>query len=351
MPHCMRKHFAPLFIVFLLLAPGADALSSEKGLAVKNVRFFSYAAFTRIVFEIEAAAPYVVVKSDDGRSVTLSAYNAPLSVTAVMPAVRDGVVKTMEVRKEESRTTIVLQLDAAAGEVKDFVLRGPDRIVLDVMKRVVAAPDAPAAASPAAQPQRRKMIVLDPGHGGGKDAGIVTAQGQEKAVTLEIAGAIKRQLLKKNADLAVTLTRERDQTLPLDDRAGAANSAGAVLFVSIHAASGSGARVYIVDPDEGSLASAPAANKTFLEFDAGTEQQERLWGSQQAGHTKASGDLGRRLATLLGMTGGEPVQAPLAGLKAVDAAAVVVEVGMGQDRSWVAERVAEGIASYVREDR
>lgn len=346
MPHCMRKHFAPLFIAFLLLAPSADAVSSEKGLTVKNVRFFSYAAFTRIVFEIEAAAPYVVMKSDDGRSVTLSAYNGPLAVTAAMPAVRDGVVKTMEVRKEESRTTIVLQLDAAAGEVKDFVLRGPDRIVFDVMRGVVAVP-----AVPTAQPERRKMIVLDPGHGGGKDAGIVTAQGQEKAVTLEIAGTIKRQLLKKNADLDVILTRERDQALSLDDRAGAANAAGAVLFVSIHTASGAGTRVYIVDPDEGFLAPASTANKTFLEFDAGNEQQERLWGSQQAGHTKASGDFGRRLAVLLGMTGGEPVQAPLAGLKAVDAAAVVVEVGMGQDRSWVAETVAEGIASYVREDR
>jgi N-acetylmuramoyl-L-alanine amidase len=326
-----------------MLAPGANAVSSEKGLTVKNVRFFSYAAFTRIVFEIDAAAPYVVVKSDNGRSVTLSAYNGPLSVTATMPAVRDGVVKTVELHQESSRATIVVQLDAAAGEVKDFVLRGPDRIVLDIMKGVVAAP--------VAQAERRKRIVLDPGHGGGKDAGIVTAQGQEKAMTLEIAEAIKRQLLKKNADLAVTLTRERDQALSLDDRAGAANAAGAVLFVSLHAATGAGTRVYIVDPDEGSLAAAPASNKTFLDFDAGNELQERVWGSQQASHTKASGDLGRRLALLLGMPGGEPVQAPLAGLKAIDAAAVVVEVGMGQDRSWVAETVAEGIASYVREDR
>jgi len=339
----MRKHFIILFIAVLLLAPRADVLSSEKGLAIKNVRFFSYAAFTRIVFEIDAAAPYVVMKSDNGRSVTLSAYNGPLSVTASMPAVRDGVVKTVELRQEGSRTTIVVQLDAAAGAVKDFVLRGPDRIVLDVMKG--------AAAVPVPQAERRKLIVLDPGHGGSKDAGIVTAQGQEKAVTLEIAEAIKQRLLKKNADLAVTLTRERDQTLSLDDRAGAANAAGAVLFVSVHAASGAGTRVYIVDPDEGSLAPAPTANKTFLDFDAGNEQQERVWGSQQASHTKASGDLGRRLALSLGMPGGEPVQAPLAGLKAVDAAAVIVEVGMGQDRTWVAETVAEGIAAYVREDR
>ncbi len=339
----MRKHLILLFIAVLMLAPRADAVSSEKGLMVKNVRFFSYAAFTRIVFELDAAAPYVVMKSDDGRSVTLSAYNGPLSATASMPAVRDGVVKTVELRQESSRSTIVLQLDAAAGEVKDFVLRGPDRIVLDVMKG--------AGAAPTVQAERRKLIVLDPGHGGGKDAGLVTAQGQEKAMTLELAVAIKRQLLKKNAELAVILTRERDQTLSLDDRAGVANAAGAVLFVSLHAALGAGSRVYIVDPDEGPLATAPAAHKTFLDFDAGNEQQERVWGSQQASHTKASGELGRRLALQLGMPGGEPVQAPLAGLKAVDAAAVVVEVGMGQDRSWVAETVAEGIASYVRENR
>jgi len=307
------------------------------------VRFFSYAAFTRIVFEIDAVSPYVVMKSDDGRSVTFSAYNGPLSVTASMPAVRDGVVKTMELRQESGRTTIVLQLDAAAGEVKDFVLRSPDRIVLDVMKGVVAAPTAKA--------ERRKLVMLDPGHGGSKDGGITTAQGQEKTVMFEIAEAIKQQLLKKNADLAVTLTRERDQMLSLDDRAGAANAAGAVLFVSLHAASGTGSRVYIMDPDEGSLAPAPAANKTFIDFDAGNEREGRLWGSQQAAHTRESGDLGRRLAQLLGMPGGEPVQAPLAGLKAVDAAAVVVEIGMGQDRSWVAETVAEGIASYVRENR
>jgi len=338
----MRKHIVLLSIAVLLLALRAEALSFEKGLLVKNVRFFSYAAFTRIVFEIDAVSPYVVVKSDDGKSVTFSAYNGPLSVTASMPAVRDGVVKAMELRQESGRTTIVLQLDAAAGEVKDFVLRSPDRIVLDVMKGVVAAPTAPA--------ERRKLIMLDPGHGG-KDGGIMAAQGQEKTVMFEIAEAIKLQLLKKNADLAVILTRERDQMLSLDDRAGAANAAGAVLFVSLHAAPGAGSRVYIMDPDEGSLAPAPAASKTFIDFDAGNEREGRLWGSQQAAHTRESGDLGRRLAQLLGMPGGEPVQAPLAGLKAVDAAAVVVEIGMGQDRSWVAETVAEGIASYVRENR
>ena len=112
-----------------------------------------------------------------------------------------------------------MQLDAAAGEVKDFVLRGPDRIVLDVDEgRRCSAGRAGGAGE--------NVIVLDPGHGGSKDTGIVTAQGQEKAMTLEIAEAIKRHLLKKNADLAVTLTRERDQALSLDDRAGRGECSG-----------------------------------------------------------------------------------------------------------------------------
>ena len=67
---------------------------------------------------------------------------------------------------------------AAAGEVKDFVLHGPDRIVIDITKGV-----APVTAPPADKPT---VIVLDPGHGG-KDTGIVAPQGQEKTLTLELA--------------------------------------------------------------------------------------------------------------------------------------------------------------------
>ena len=46
----------------------------------------------------------------------------------------------------------------------------------------------------------------------------------------------------------------------------------------------------------------------------------------------------------------EPVQAPLALLKAVDAAAVMIEIGMEMDRMQAAEAIAKGIEQYVREN-
>jgi N-acetylmuramoyl-L-alanine amidase len=54
---------------------------------------------------------------------------------------------------------------------------------------------------------------------------------------------------------------------------------------------------------------------------------------------------------LTGKESAEPVQAPLAGLKAVDAAAVLVEIGMMKDRSRAAEAIAGGIEQYARENR
>ena len=337
----MRTIIRLVLASFLMLP--VVAASAEKGLTVKSARFFSYAAFTRVVFEIETAAPYVLTRAGDGRSLFLSAYDATITLKSPLPSFRDGVVTGMERRDEEGRTIIVIRLDAAAGEAKDFVLRGPDRIVVDITK---------GAALPAPPKQNSQVVVvLDAGHGGG-DSGVETAQGQEKNLTLALAQAI-RGVLQKDSRLKVVLTREKDQALSLNERAVLANNADAAVFVSIHAAAGANDRVYIEDLDEDTgAAQLVPPNKDFLSFETGSERQEMLWGTQQAAHVKESGALGRSLARQLGGgTGAEPQQAPLAGLKAIDAAAVMVEFGAVQDRARAAEAAAKGIEQYVGENR
>jgi len=328
--------------VCLLMLPAA-ALPAEKGLTVKGVRYFSYASFTRIVFEIEAAAPYVLTRTTDGHSLILSAYDGTFALKSPLPSIRDGMVSGVERREDAGRTVVVIRLDAAAGEVKDFVLRGPDRIVVDIAKG--------AALAPAPQPGKPVVVALDAGHGG-NDTGIVTAQGQEKAITLGLAQAIKK-ILQKDPRVQVVLTREKDQALSLNERAVAANAAGASVFVSIHAAPGTTDRIYIQDPGEdmGAQAAQPAS-RNFLSFEAGNEQRGMLWGRQQAAHARESNALGRQLARQFdGKDNAEPLQAPLAGLKAVDAAAVMIEVGAGRDRAKAVEAAAKGIEQYVRENR
>ena len=331
-----------LICMCLLILPAA-ALPAEKGLTVKGVRFFSYASFTRIVFELEAAAPYVLTRATDGRSLVLSAYDGTFTLKSPLPVIRDSMVSGVEGKEDAGRTVVVIRLDAAAGEVKDFVLRGPDRIVVDIAKG--------AALAPVPQSGKPVVVALDAGHGG-NDTGMVTAQGQEKTITLELVQAIKKILLK-DPRLKVVLTREKDQALSFNERAAAANTAGASVFVSIHVSPGTTDRVYIQDPGEdmGAQAAQPAS-RNFLSFEAGNEQREMLWGRQQAAHAQESNALGRELARQLdGKDNAEPVQAPLAVLKAVDAAAVMIEVGTGSNRAKAVEAAAKGIGQYVRENR
>jgi N-acetylmuramoyl-L-alanine amidase len=340
----MRLFYSLILLVFLFLP--AEFLAAEKGLTVKGVRHSTYAAFTRIVFEVEAAAPYVLTRSRDGKSVMLGSYEGAFVLKAPLPMLKDGVVAGIEPREEGGRTFAVIRLDAAAGEVKDFTLRGPDRIVLDIAK-------GSAPASAATPGEGRIVVVLDPGHGG-RDAGLLTGQGPEKTMDLELAFAV-RKILRGNERIKAIMTREKDHSLSFDERAALANSAGASVYVSIHAAPGEDARVYIQDlaDDAGSPASGAApVSGDFLGFEAGSEQEEMAWGKQQAAHAQESAGLGRKLARQLANTDlAEPLPAPLAALKAVDGAAVLVEVGMARDRARTAGELARGIEQYVLDAR
>jgi N-acetylmuramoyl-L-alanine amidase len=335
----MRRKFMLTLLVLLVLSVNAGA--AGKGLTIKAVRSSSYALFTRIVFEVEAAAPYVLTRSQDGRSITLGSYEGPFILQSPMPKVRDAVIAGVEAHEENGRAFVVVRLDPIAGEVKDFTLRGPDRIVIDIAKG--APPPVPVQSK-----DRMIVIVLDPGHGG-KDTGLLTGQGLEKTFDLELALAI-RKILQKTERFTVVLTRDRDVALPLDDRAAIANAAGASVFVSIHAADAG--HVYVQDLTDDTGTSAPPPMSDFLGFESGSGQQEPAWGRQQASHVQQSGELGRKLARqFAGNNTAEPLQAPLAGLKAVDAAAVMIEVNMAQDRARIANEVAGGIEQYVVDNR
>jgi N-acetylmuramoyl-L-alanine amidase len=92
--------------------------------------------------------------------------------------------------------------------------------------------DAPRAMSPAAFPLEVRKIILDPGHGG-TDPGARTATGLwEKEITLDVAGRLKTLLTQ--AGFEVMMTRERDETISLRERAQFANYQRADVFVSIH---------------------------------------------------------------------------------------------------------------------
>lgn len=80
----------------------------------------------------------------------------------------------------------------------------------------------------------KKIVMIDPGHGG-KDPGAIGSAGEmEKHVVLEIAGHVQK-LLSEQPGVQAHLTREDDFFIPLYERVNIAHAHGADLFLSIHA--------------------------------------------------------------------------------------------------------------------
>jgi N-acetylmuramoyl-L-alanine amidase len=90
----------------------------------------------------------------------------------------------------------------------------------------------PHPLSRAVLPLSIKRIVIDPGHGGAQPGAISTSGVSEKEIALDVALRLRR--LMAAAPFEILLTRQTDQTIPLDKRVDFANANKADLFVSIH---------------------------------------------------------------------------------------------------------------------
>ena len=87
---------------------------------------------------------------------------------------------------------------------------------------------------PGARTDARRVVVLDPGHGG-VDPGAISVTGAfEKDLTLAMARVVRDQLTASGR-YRVVMTRDSDVFLRLRDRVAKAREAGAELFISLHA--------------------------------------------------------------------------------------------------------------------
>ena len=131
-----------------------------------------------------------------------------------------------------------------------------------------AARDTAPAVSHAATP-RRRLVVVDAGHGG-PDAGMRGPLGQritlyEKDVTLAVAKKLARELAARG--VAVLMTRTTDTLIALGDRGKIANQAKGDLFISIH--------VNAANPNWRDPAAARGFETYFL-AEAKTEDERRV---------------------------------------------------------------------------
>ena len=106
---------------------------------------------------------------------------------------------------------------------------------------------APSPAQPAEKAHKRKVIVLDPGHGG-YDYGIISQDAREKDVNLALSKDLSAAMAKKG--LMVFLDRKVDQSVSLGERINFSNAKKPDFFISIHAASGNGFAIYVSSAED-----------------------------------------------------------------------------------------------------
>jgi N-acetylmuramoyl-L-alanine amidase len=177
-----------------------------------------------------------------------------------------GLVGAYNISKTANGARLKLALNDEAELDRRFLLAPAEgvknyRYVIDIKAAgatkappTQARPPANRAPSATQRANLRKVVVIDPGHGG-RDPGALGEHAREKEITLAAAKELKKRL-EDSGRYRVVMTRSDDTYIPLENRVQIARRAGADLFISLHADAGAnkqtrGASVYTLS-DEGS---------------------------------------------------------------------------------------------------
>jgi N-acetylmuramoyl-L-alanine amidase len=263
----------PVLAVLVLGASSEQGRATGQG--VVRVRMGGDRVATRVVIELARSARGKLV-SDEGPADKVILALPGVDVADDLHGQGLGLVKAWSVEGAAGAARLELDLNRKAEVRRRFLLPPGDgvsvyRYVLDLeapgpvpalaqsrpampLAQALARTQAPlrqsaslSPAVPAGIPAGKRLIVIDPGHGG-QDPGAQGAVTHEKILTLAAAKALKARL-EKTGRYRVVLTRTGDVYIPLENRVAIARRAGADLFISLHADSGSdpslhGASVY-----------------------------------------------------------------------------------------------------------
>lgn len=223
----MRLNIGIGLICLLIMMPysstGSERSSSLDKAIVKDIRYWSSPAQTRVVVDLSRPVDYKAnrLSNPDRLYFDLSGALIPSEIKKNLP-VEDGILRSIRAGQFNNETVrVVLDLDRIES-YNVFFFDDPARLIIDINAKrsdIVIT---------------KRIIVIDPGHGG-HDPGAIGPTGlKEKDVVLDIALKL-RNILSSDPALEVHLTRDRDIFIPLEERTAIARKKEADCFVSIHA--------------------------------------------------------------------------------------------------------------------
>ncbi|HPJ96503.1 MAG TPA: N-acetylmuramoyl-L-alanine amidase [Syntrophales bacterium] len=228
----LRIFFLIVFFAAVFLRGGWVQAAGE----VTNMRYWTAPDHTRIVFDLTEPPVFTTSRQDGSLSITFQETACAETVSRETKIGKSGIRQVAIIALKEGDVLVRLELENDV-ETNVFPLKKfldkPDRLVVDIELPEVSRRESRKREQIRAS-KKKKIIILDPGHGG-DDPGAVGKNGtREKDVVLAISRRLKKTL-DRHGFFQAYLTRDGDYYVPFDERLQIAREYGADLFVSIHA--------------------------------------------------------------------------------------------------------------------
>lgn len=265
---CFKQKLIISFLLASFCIFNASAVMAAQG--IHSMRIGQGIGNIRIVFEADSKFDYKVFLLNEPKRLVLDTQNIKVSPAIERQNDNNNLVsKTRVGALGGSETRVVFDLQKPVVIKKAFMLPPQSgfswRFVVDVeiaserefaskvgnsnalsndsyssqyaqvaTKPASSSKSKPQKISSNNESNRKKVIVLDPGHGG-QDPGAIGYSGMyEKNITLAMAKELQK-ILEKDGQYKVHLTRRTDIFIPLRERVKIARRYDADLFISIHA--------------------------------------------------------------------------------------------------------------------
>ncbi len=212
---------------------------AKGGARLVEVRHWSAPDHTRVVVDLEGTPAYEILPQPDPLIYTLKLRGIVLPKGSQEISVGDLVIHRIKLDAEgrdEARLSLFL---VKPGRLEVFLLKPfedkPDRLVIDISR-----PDLEEKEKEQRQitrelkAKKKRIVVIDPGHGGDDPGAIGPRRTLEKGIVLAVAQSLQKTL-DETGEFRAFLTRRGDYFVPLEDRVRIAQEYGADLFISLHA--------------------------------------------------------------------------------------------------------------------
>lgn len=231
-PKNIFKIFSFFLTAFIVLIVSSDCYGA---LEILNYRYWTAPDHTRIVLDVDSDPLYKARESENLLTLSFRETSLHKIIPPTITLNKPGIKKIVFRQTDKNNLKIEFSLDkyqkVNVFKLKKFQGR-PDRIVVDILFEETQKETKPKGKI--TDIRKKRIIIIDPGHGGEDPGAVGRKRTYEKNIVLAIAREIRTNINKMPGYRAL-LTRDGDYYVSFNKRLQKAKDLQASLFISVHA--------------------------------------------------------------------------------------------------------------------